>query len=191
VRRTVLAVALTLALLALAVAGIQVVKEAKANFASPPANTVMTIENPQNTTYNVKTITLNFTVETNLGLLYFYSLDGQERKPIENITVVSQELLPDWANWWDGKTPIYRKVLRGTCVLPSLSDGWHTLTVYQIWPLTPEAPQDGNVVYSANAKFSIGNTTEIPELPSLAIILPLIVATLVGGLVYKRKTSTS
>jgi hypothetical protein len=159
------ALALTLILALLALAGV-ILKESTANFVPPPANTVINIETPQNIIYNVNTVPLNFTVETNLGLLYFYSLNGQERKPIDNITTISEELLPDWSRWWDGKTPIYRKMLIGTCLLSNLSKGWHNLTVYQIYPLSPEAPQEGNVVYSANVQFSVSDTANIPEFPS-------------------------
>jgi hypothetical protein len=165
-KRTALVLAIISALLASALAGVTVIKEATANFVPPPANTVMTIETPQNITYNVNTVVLNFTVETNLGLLYFYSLDGQERKPIDNITTISEEPLPDWSRWWDGKTPIYRKMLIGTYLLSNLSEGWHNLTVYQIYPLSPEAPQEGNVVHSANVQFSVSDTANILELPS-------------------------
>jgi hypothetical protein len=168
------ALALTLIVALLASARITVVKEAKANFVSPPAKTVMTIETPQNITYNANTITLHFTVETNWAVPYFYSLDGQEWKPIDNITTVSKELLPDWERWWDGQTPIYRKTLVGTCVLSNLSEGGHDLTVYQIYIRYPDqTPQDGNLVHSANVQFSVGDKANIPESPSSQVTTKL------------------
>ena len=131
----------------------------------PDPDTVMTIETPKNITYTVSPVTLNFTVETNLALRYFYSLDGQKREPIDNITTISEELLTDWPILWIDGTRWYRKTLIGTCLLQHLSEGEHSLTVYQIYPLSPQAPQEGNVIHSANIQFSVNKTANISELP--------------------------
>jgi hypothetical protein len=81
----------------------------------PDINPNITIENPQNATYHVNTITLNFTIESNWGVYpCFYSLDGQKMEPIENLTVISREDVNI------GKNPqVHRTTLKGSFVIDS------------------------------------------------------------------------
>ena len=154
----VLAVAFIIPLLIALAAGINGVW-VKANFLPTP-NTEMMIESPQNKSYTVTTITLNFSVETNSALHFFYSLDYNELKPIENLTIVSEELL----NWIPPCT-YYRKTLIGSCIFSNLSEGSHRLTVYQLYYST-EDPRTEDVASSASANFWITIPTEVPEFKS-------------------------
>jgi len=71
--------------------GLQLVNFAKAN-PLPPMYTEITIDKPVNTTYNVNIVHAIFSVDTDYSLnSYFYSLDGQPRKSVENITIFLQE----------------------------------------------------------------------------------------------------
>lgn len=168
------------------VAGKQAVEVAKANFYMPPANTVWNIQSPLNSTYSTNDITLNFTLETNLGLLYFYSLDGQERKGI-NTTTISLVPLPECTPFIDGSL-WNRRTHQASTQLPYLSAGTHNLTIYQIYPLSKDNPQNGNVVSQASIIFNITSNlpTENPSpttptqspTPSL-IELPYVVVTFI------------
>jgi hypothetical protein len=163
-RKTHLAMAFISMLLLSAAAGTQFVSLGKAN-PLPMPYTNITIESPQNTTYPVNTTTFIFFVETDWLLPYFfYSLDGQQLKSIENMTTVSKERLNP-----DSNPPMYRRTLKGSCVLSNLSEGWHNITVYQIYSArgdySIEDPQNGEIIYSANAKFIIDTTV-----PSVSIL---------------------
>jgi hypothetical protein len=140
---------LVFALLFSVVAGTQLVNLAKSN-PLPPMYTKITIEKPLNTTYNVNTIPLVFAVDTDYSLnSYFYSLDGQERKPVENTVTILQEDINL------GKSPpIIRTVLNGSCTLHNLSKGWHNVTVYQISHLIGGDPEY-EIPFSESIQFKI------------------------------------
>jgi hypothetical protein len=141
------------------VAGVQVVKVAKANFYMPPANTVWNVQYPLNSTYDTNYITLRFTVETNLGLLYFYSIDWQERIEIDT-TTLSKVPLPEYSLFIDGSL-WNRRTDEGTSELPYLSKGTHELVIYQIYPLSKDNPENGNVVSKALAIFNVTSSFPI------------------------------
>jgi hypothetical protein len=71
-KKTLLTIAFISVLLVAAVAETQFVYLGKTN-PLPDIDPIITIENPQNTTYNVNTITLNFTVASNWGV-FLYSI---------------------------------------------------------------------------------------------------------------------
>lgn len=152
-KRKTLALTVILAFLVSAVAGTQFVKLGKAD-PIPALYTELTIENPQNTTYNVNTITLNFSVES---LSFFqwrhfsYSLDGKELKLIANLTVASEEFIPI-------NPGIYSELIRGNCVLSNLSEGLHNVTVYLIRDASTADIHYGEADPLANAKFKIDTT---------------------------------
>jgi len=156
------AVPLTLivALLITAGAGTELVNFGMAN-PIPELYTKLTIESPQNTTYNVNTVTLNFSVES---LSFFqwrhfsYSLDGKELKRIANLTVDSEEFIPV-------NPGIYSENITGNCVLPDLSEGLHNLTVYLIRDASTADIHYGEIVPLANASFNIDTTP-----PNVAIL---------------------
>jgi len=160
-KKTELAITLVLALLFSAVAGTQVVNLARAN-PIPPMHTEITIEKPLNTTYNVNTLPLSFSVDTTFSRnSYFYSLDGEKSKQVENIEIVSQEDINR------GKSPpIIRTVLNGSCALSNLSEGWHNVTVYQISYMIGVDPDYEIARFSKNIQF------RIDTLPSVLVASP-------------------
>jgi hypothetical protein len=161
-KKTLLTTLTIFALLTSLLVGMQAVEVAKANFYMPPANTVWNVQYPLNSTYDTNYITLNFTLETNLGLLYFYSIDGQERIEI-NTTTLSKVPLPEYSPFIDGSL-WNRRTEEGTTELPYLSKGIHELAIYQIYPLSKDNPENGNVVSKALAIFNV--TSNLPiEVP--------------------------
>ena len=93
-KKILLTLAITLLLVLSLFSFFQVVKLAKAVPTIPP-DTVWHIEQPKNASYDTNYVAINFTVETNLGLLYYYSLDGQEKQEIGTKTI-STVPLPDY-----------------------------------------------------------------------------------------------
>jgi hypothetical protein len=182
-KNTLFAEAFITILLLSAMAGTQFVNLGRAN-PIPTSYTEMTIY-PQNKTYNVNTITLNFYVETNTWLNFFYGLDGQKLEPIDNITIVSEELMNP------GRNPtIYRTTLKGGCILSNLSEGWHNITVYQIGDYPTGKPQDGEIINSASTQFKIAippETAPFPTAPVAAASVATVAVVGVGLLVYFRK----
>jgi hypothetical protein len=132
-----------------AVAGTRFVSLGKANFI-PQAYTEMTIENPDNMTYNLSTITLNFSAETNRMIYdFFYNLDEQDMERI-GMSIISQELENPAHN-----PQIYRVALKGSCVLSDLSEGLHSVSFYHIRLYSGEDPKNGEVLSSATVDFII------------------------------------
>ncbi len=153
-KKTLLAVIIILAFLISTVREMQFVGVTRANWYIPPANTIMTIVCPPNATYSENNVILYFIVETNLWLMYFYSIDGHERVKIDYPRVTSEVALTEYPNWIDG-TPWYRRTLEGNITLSDLSEGCHSLILYQIYPTSPLAPQDGIIVASTATTFSV------------------------------------
>jgi hypothetical protein len=170
------------ALLLLAMAGTIPVNLASAN-PLPPVDPSISIDNPQNTTFTGSVLVLNFTGQSNWNIhSYYYSVDSQILKPVENITIILQEE----ANI--GKNPnVTRTTVQGSCILQNLSKGWHNVTIYNvatkkfIWNF-PQY-QKGETMCQTEYSFRI---TEEPISPALITIT--IVATLsVVVLVYFKK----
>lgn len=151
----------------------------------PPPKTEITIKNPQNISYSVNTIALVFSAESISffpHLDFYYNLDGQERTPIKEITIVSEEFIPI-------NPGIYTKTVNGSCVLDNLSEGWHSVTVYEISHVNDD-PQDEEIVYSASTQFMIAVPPE-PE-PSPTTLAAKVSALSIGFvalgvLVYFKK----
>jgi hypothetical protein len=171
--------------------GLQLVNFAKAN-PLPPMYTEITIDKPVNTTYNVNIVHAIFSVDTDYSLnSYFYSLDGQPRKSVENITIFLQEDINI------GKNPrINRTVVNGSFVLSGLSEGWHNLTIYQISHLIGGDPDyqishliggdpDCEIPFSESIQFKTDTT--LPT--ALAITVSAASVTIILGclLVYFKK----
>jgi hypothetical protein len=180
------------ALLISLVAGMQVVKLAEANFV--PYGTVSIIS-PSNQTYNSNFPILNFTatfsVTTTKSITY--SIDGQ---PSVTITGLQYKGTPLW------------ETTSGTVALPELSNGPHLLEMYAKTNSTPVLPGTGySSVYftinsttqsqtptispspssTATASPSLAPSPSIPEFPSFIVLPFLMVAVLVGAIVYRRK----
>jgi hypothetical protein len=155
--------------------GTSIVKPVNAN-PIPSPYTEIVIESPKNTTYNGSTVFLNIHVDTTYSYSFFYSVDGQEMKPLENITVISSTNINAGKN-----PPIYRTVLNGSTLI-NISEGKHNITVCQINPNTQYE------VGRAVAIFEIDpNSDNIPEFPSW-LILPLFLLATSFVIVIKRNS---
>src|SRR3972149_2461919 len=179
--------ALVLALLLSALAGNHLVNAVKANGYIPEPTSQMTIGNPVNKTYYVNTTTLEFHVATSYwDLNFFYSLDGQDMKKVENLTTFTKEDLNA------GKNPsVYLTTLKGTCVLGNLSEDLHNVTVYQISYVYGN-PLNEQTVYSASTQFNIATLPEPEQTePEVSFpVVPVAAAVAVGGaglLVFHKK----
>ena len=182
----VLVLILTLFFSTLAIA--LLVKEGEAD-PFPPPTTEITIENPQNASYNENLIALNFSAESISffsNLHFYYSIDGQERIPIENVTVVSEQFVPI-------NPGIYIKNVTGNCVMGNMSEGWHNVTVYEISHINDD-PQNEEIIYSASAQFNVVVTPEpqrepdsFPFVPVAAVSGVALAIFSIGLLTYLKK----
>jgi hypothetical protein len=166
-KRTASALTLVLALLMSAVAGAHFASMAGANpnMFKKGRYCDISIQSPQNRTYNAETIFLNFTVkkvDVSDTYSYFYILDGQDIQSgvkIEEIQLVGQETITN-----DTFFPYTEVTLKGQAVLPKLPDGPHNLTVFIGW-----VREDGMIFhanidpFSTAAYFSVDTTTPTPS----------------------------
>jgi hypothetical protein len=141
-----LALTFILALLCSTVAVTQLISLIRAN-PYPGVNLVVTAGS-QSEIYNVNAINLDFLVEYYYGICsFFYSLDGQMMKPVENTTVVSQV---------DYK--VVRTTLQASCSPSNLTEGWHNVTFYVIASREFnffESYREGEIMYSSTTAFRI------------------------------------
>ena len=184
-KKALLTIAFISALLFSAVAGTNLVNVVKANGYIPEPTTQMTIGNPVNRTYYVNTTTLEFHVATSYwDFNFFYSLDGQDMKKVENLSTFSKVDLNA------GKNPsVYMTNLKGTCVLGNLSEGGHNVTVYQISYVNGD-PQNEEIVYSASTQFRIAIPPEsepFPTAPVAAASVAIITVVSAGLVIYFKK----
>ena len=122
----------------------------------PNFYSIITVENPRNTTYNVNALTVNFSVKSLTFIhdySYYYSIDGNESKYVENMTRVQDEGIPI-------NPGIYNQTLVGNFVLSNLSEGRHNLTIYQIWYDQINNPLN-EAEAKANAQFVIDITPPV------------------------------
>jgi hypothetical protein len=183
-KKALITVAFISTILISTVAGTILVKLVSAN-PLPPVASEITISSPQNATFTDDYILLNFTGQSNWNIYsYYYSVDGQSLKPVENITITSQEE----ANI--GKNPsVNRTTVQGSCILQNLSKGWHNVTIYNIatedfvwnFPLY----QKGETMYQIEYSFRV----QEEPLPTALIIFAIVAAinVSVGLLVYIKK----
>ena len=164
--------------------GIQTIDMAKAN-PLPSIDPNVVIESPQNATYIADTITFNFTAASNWGVYScYYSLDGGDMQPIDNLTIVSQEDINI------GKNPrVDRTTVRGSVVVSGLADGWHNMTIYQVYQYESYEKYDtGDIMNSASITFLVESLITKVAVSGLAIVIAIIVLLLY---VRHRKTVTS
>ncbi len=155
-KKTVIAVILY----TLLVASIQYVSLVNAN-PMPTVNTRIEIDSSENKTYTTSDVTLHFYVWESVEHNIYYSLDKQEMKSVDNLTVNREYDLNA------GKNPeIMVADLRGYCVLTNLSNGWHNLTIYEISNYSLDNSQ---IVHSASTQFKI----EIPPRPESFPVMPI------------------
>lgn len=166
--KTVVATIFTTAFLVLIIFGAQVVEVAEANFL-PFYNAVINVQSPQNgIAYNRRTISLNFTVESNqedqLSTRYFLNSE----KPVDVDTpVVSSRIatMQVWDGWSSEPNQTKRYVVytaEGNTILANLADGAYNLTIqrYFTYPVTQEV-----AIYNATTVTFIIDTTK--PLPSI------------------------
>jgi hypothetical protein len=125
----------------------------------------ITIQSPQDMTYNAEAVFLNFTVkkvDVSNTYSYFYLLDGQDLQSgikVEEIQLVGQETITNDTPW-----PYTVDTLRGQTVLPKLSEGPHNLTVFIGWVREDGLVFHANVdPFSTTAYFSVDTTTPMPS----------------------------
>jgi hypothetical protein len=198
-KRTALTLTLISVLYLVALAGTPVVNLAGANpIYTKPTYVRISVQSPQNTTYNTQPISLNFTVETNEGDFnahpYFYLLDGQDGQSsvkIEEIQVIGQrevshELSYYAGIYWD---PYTEYTLQGQAVLPNLSDGEHNVTVF----IDLLGTQTIEMNIFASVPFTIYNTSQsesqepFPTVPVAAASVAMVAIVGLGLLVYFKK----
>jgi hypothetical protein len=142
-KRKAFALALVLALMLSAVAGIQLSHLAKANFLFPPGNPLITIKSPTDTTYNITTLALEVTFRTyktayeggGVSRHFTYTLDGQNP---ENITIRNSRV---------DMNPGGDVFFWGEANLVNLTEGLHSLTVRVVFDYAPTPYYDGSTQY--------------------------------------------
>jgi hypothetical protein len=166
-KRTASALTLILALLFSAVAGTQLVNltGANPNMFKKGRYCNISIQSPQNGTYNPESVFLNFTVkkvDVSDTYSYFYFLDGQDIQSgvkVEEVQLVGQETITNDTPW------AYTEVtLSGQAVLPKLGEGPHNLTVFVGWVREDGVIFNANIdPFSAAAYFSVEPTAILPS----------------------------
>ena len=160
------------ALLISLVAGVQIVEVAKANF-MPFYNVVINVQSPQNgTSYNIRTLPLNFTVESNQEDQTSTRYILNSEKPVDvATTVVSSRIatMQVWNGWSSEPNQTKRYVLytaEGNTGLDNLADGTYNLTIqrYFTYSITP---QEITIYNATTVTFTIDTTS-----PSIQIIQP-------------------
>jgi hypothetical protein len=212
--------ALILALLFSVLAGTQMVNLAKANPNFMKGHYCnISIQSPQNITYKIENIRLNFTAKTHWNIpplyFYFYSLDGQDMQSsvkIEDVQIVSEENITD-----DTSISYIETTLRGQAELPLLTNGQHIIKVFAGYFINETIHHANIDPYSATANFIVytgtaspspspsppQQPTETPEskpglfLPMetpyviVAVIIVVVVATVLAVALRKRKKYTT
>ncbi len=151
-------------------ANLYIVESAKANPSSTAQlfdNVIITIQSPENKSYNSNTLSLNFTVETNNEYqpLANYSLNGQNPTSVST-TVVSSTLETSWYYTYSGgsgSNHTYRYMrykAQGNATLSDLPDGTCNITIQRYG--NPSKP-----IVSSNITFTIDT-----KAPLITIISP-------------------
>jgi hypothetical protein len=150
--------------------------EAKPNMFIKPRYCHILIQSPQSGTPNSAQILLNFTVkkwDISDVYSYFYILDGQDIQSgvkIEEIQFVGEETLSE-----EHLFSYVETTLRGQAVLPSLSDGAHSVTVFIGQVRGDGMIQPANVdPFSATTNFNVDSTIQSPcPAPQETVSAPL------------------
>jgi hypothetical protein len=154
-KKTFIAATIISALLTPLIAGFCSVNSVNAN-PLPGYNAEITFDNPKNVSYTSGNVTLTFIAVSNYVHTWFYSLDGEKSKPLENVTEVG---LDDGNK---GKNPpVDRITIRGNCSFTNLSEGSHNVSFSLVdqW--------QGAIGYSTIATFVID--TIPPKISSVSL----------------------
>ncbi|UCC58365.1 MAG: hypothetical protein JSW14_00060 [Candidatus Bathyarchaeum sp.] len=190
-KRTQLVITLILALSFSLAAGLPAIKEAEANptgMAMLFWRDIIVVQSPQNKTYNVETLPLNFTVESldENQLPTRYTLN---KKKVDVWTPVVSKIINTASDWIIGtsqndKYKLATFIVQYNSILSNLADGTYKLTVkrYSANPI--------KVVSSATVHFTIDtnlvDTAIIPEFPSWAPMLFMLLAVVAVAVIYRR-----
>jgi hypothetical protein len=159
---------------------------AKPNMFVKPRYCHISIQSPQNGTHNSATILLNFTVkkwDISDVYSYFYVLDGQDYQSgvkVEEIQFVGEETMSE-----EHLFSYVETSLMGQAVLPSLSDGAHSVTVLIGQVIGDGRIQPANVdPFSTTAHFNVDSTinssSPIPQETDSTPFPTILVATASG-----------
>ncbi|MCW4044628.1 MAG: hypothetical protein NWE94_03820 [Candidatus Bathyarchaeota archaeon] len=151
------------------VVGTRIVYLAEANPIPPPDPYCnISIYSPQNKTYNTEPVRLSFAVKTNYELgsyQYFYFLDGQDIQ-----TSFKVEEIQDF-----GPSAEYHHA--GQAVLPTLSDGWHNVTVFIGYVDADGAIRTAEVdPLFATAHFNFSAVSQQEPFPTLWLVAAIVTA---------------
>lgn len=143
-KRTAITLSLILALLIVVI--VQSCNFVRANPVYPkPGYDIVSIQSPQNKTYNTDNIPLNFTCRTNFNpdyLAWCYTLDGNatilygavwnallkiEQKVVGQVLISDDSPNPGLEPY----PPYTEYTIECNSVLPTLAAGWHNVTVYR------------------------------------------------------------
>jgi hypothetical protein len=160
-KKALTAVFITMLLFSILV-GVQFINKAKAETLGPVemflGTSKVTILYPQNETYNVNSILVNFTTEMMGNAFDFgYSLDGGTVARVENVTEISRT----------GWIPYVTYIFSGSVFLANLSSGNHSVTVYRGYQYQWPARERYEVYAYSSVNFTID---VIP--PSVLILSP-------------------
>ena len=165
-KKTVLALTFILTLFSAAFCAQNIsLAEANPNMFMKPRYCQISIQSPQNGTLNSAQVLLNFTVkkwDISNVYSYFYILDGQDIQSgvkIEEIQFVGEETISN-----DAGFPYVETTLVGQAVLPNLSDGAHSMTVFIGEVLGDGTIRPANVdPFSATVSFNVDSAIQSPS----------------------------
>jgi hypothetical protein len=163
----------------------------RANFVPAPTFTISVLS-PKEAVYNSNTLTLNFSVVgSDWHNTARYKLDEGNFHAVTNFKEVSREPMPPM-NWFGKQYNWTQYTFLGTDVISGLSDGNHSLTVYNGY-IDPHGQffENGDPVTVYFYIETSAPTPTVPEFPCL-MLLPLFFPILfIVVLFRKRKVSDS
>lgn len=169
-KKTALAPTLVFALLLSVVAEAHLVNlvSANPNMFKRPRYCNISIQSPQNGTYNTESILLNFTVkkvDVSDTYSFFYLLDSQDIQSgvkVEDMQLAGEEAITDPPFFPDTEI-----TLKGQVALPKLGNGPHNLTVFVGWTREDGVIFHANLVpFSTTAYFNVDTAVAPTPSPS-------------------------
>jgi hypothetical protein len=151
-------------ILLLTVVELQGVNLVKANFLAMPAHSTINVFSPENAKYYNSSLTLNFSVvEDHAGNSVRYSLDGGDFETVTHFRIVSQE--PITVESFGKRYNLTQYTIMCDKVLNNLSDGNHSLTVYNGYVDSLY----GHFYENAEVTVWLNIDTSTPEIKNLSI----------------------
>ena len=158
----------------LVVFGDQKVVEASSQTNYYPLASGIYIKAPTNSTYNTPLLTLNVNVTAlvfrNVGVSMTYSLDGMDNNTIPLIIHPRENS--------------FQALITGEVNLPTLSYGSHNVTVFAEYTINNKVSRlDNSTIYFT---VSTNLTSEIPEFPSSAPLLIILLPATITATIYRH-----